>query len=176
MNKSISLGTLFGLRLSTLPNAIWATGILWAVLAGAGFGLLHLTPFEAVVGGLLAALLHWVGEIWHQLGHAWAARWVGYPMQGVELWWIFGRSLYPSDEPRLPARVHIRRALGGAPASLVLTLIVGAILLGGREMHGVVYGLVGFFFWENLLVFTLGAFLPLGFTDGSTLLRYWGKD
>jgi hypothetical protein len=30
-----------------------------------------------------------------------------------------------------------------------------------------------FFFLDNLLVFTLGAFLPLGFTDGSTLLRYW---
>jgi len=25
---------------------------------------------------------------------------------------------------------------------------------------------------DNLLVFTIGAFLPLGFTDGDTLLRY----
>jgi hypothetical protein len=32
-----------------------------------------------------------------------------------------------------------------------------------------------FFFLDNLLVLTLGAFVPLGFTDGSTLLRWWGK-
>ena len=36
------------------------------------------------------------------------------------------------------------------------------------------------FFWiaafmtaDNLLVYTLGAFLPLGFTDGGALLHYW---
>jgi hypothetical protein len=28
---------------------------------------------------------------------------------------------------------------------------------------------------DNLLVFTLGAFLPLGFTDGSTILRWWRR-
>jgi len=27
----------------------------------------------------------------------------------------------------------------------------------------------------NLLIFSVGAFLPLGFTDGSTLLRWCGK-
>jgi hypothetical protein len=32
-----------------------------------------------------------------------------------------------------------------------------------------------FAFWNNLLFFTLGALLPLGFTDGSTLLKYWGQ-
>jgi hypothetical protein len=32
-----------------------------------------------------------------------------------------------------------------------------------------------FFFLENLFVFTLAAFLPLGFTDGSTLLEWRGK-
>ncbi len=97
-------------------------------------------------------------------------------MQGIEMWWLFGQSVYPADEPELPAWVHIRRALGGAPASFVLSLIVGAILLGLREPHGVGYWLAVFFFWENLLVFTMGAFLPLGFTDGSTLIRYWGQD
>ncbi|MBK7920605.1 MAG: hypothetical protein IPJ94_31005 [Chloroflexi bacterium] len=30
-------------------------------------------------------------------------------------------------------------------------------------------------FLDNLLVLTLGAFLPLGFTDGSTLLRYMNQ-
>ena len=42
----------------------------------------------------------------------------------------------------------IWRALGGAPVSLLL---------------------------NNLLVFTLRLHLPLGFTDGSTLLYWWSK-
>jgi hypothetical protein len=37
---------------------------------------------------------------------------------------------------------------------------------------GVAFYVAAFFALDNLLVFTLGAFLPLGFTDGSTLL-YW---
>ncbi len=32
-----------------------------------------------------------------------------------------------------------------------------------------------FFFLDNLLVLTLGALLPLGFTDGSTILRWRAK-
>ena len=176
MNRPLSLGTFLGLKHTAFPSAFLATGLLWGLLAMVGVRLLDLSLLEAVKGGLIAALLHWVGEDWHQFGHAWAARRVGYPMQGVELWWFFGRSLYPSDEPELPARVHIRRALGGAPASLVLTLLAGAITLGLQESAGVGYWVGLFFFIENLFVFTLGAFLPLGFTDGSTLLRYWGKE
>jgi hypothetical protein len=175
MKKSLSLGTLFGLKLTAQPSAFLASGILWAVLAAVGVWSLQFTMQKAIIGGLIAAILHWVGEMWHQFGHALAARSTGYPMQGVELWWLLGRSIYPLDEPELPARVHIRRALGGAPASLVMTVIVGMIMFGLRESGGLGYWIMVFFFFENLLVFTLGAFLPLGFTDGSTLLRYWGK-
>ncbi len=28
---------------------------------------------------------------------------------------------------------------------------------------------------DNLFIFTIGSLLPLGFTDGSTLLHWWGK-
>ena len=43
--------------------------------------------------------------------------------------------------------------------------------LRGQRVAAVLAGL-GF---GALLVFTLGALLPLGFNDGSTLLRWWGK-
>ncbi|NJN44621.1 MAG: hypothetical protein HC806_07820 [Anaerolineae bacterium] len=175
MKNSISIGTIFGLKHTAQPSAIIATGFLWFFLAATGIWLLDLTILETVLGGLVAALLHWVGESWHHFGHALAARSTGYPMHGVEYWWLLGRSIYPPDEPELPAWVHIRRALGGAPASLVMTGIVGMILLVLRESGSLVYWIMVFVFFENLLVFTLGAFLPLGFTDGSTLLRYWGK-
>ena len=173
MNRSFSLGTFLDLKLTALPSAFIATGFLWITLAIAGFWLLDLSPVKAIFGGLIAALLHWVGELWHQYGHALAARQVGYPMQGIQFWWLLGRSVYPPNEPELPARVHIHRALGGSPASLVLTLVTGLITWGLREIGGAAYWVAFFFFIENLFVFTLGAFLPLGFTDGSTLLRYW---
>jgi hypothetical protein len=170
------LGTFLGLQFTLLPSAIFALGLLWTGFAWVGIQWLNLPAFQAVAGGLIVALLHWVGEVWHQYGHALAARQVGYPMRGIEFWWFLGRSVYPVNEPKLPARVHIRRALGGTPASLLLTLLAGGLALGLRELGGLGYWLALFSFLENLLVFTLGAFLPLGFTDGSTLLRYWGKE
>lgn len=175
MNKTLPLGTFLGLKFSIRPSALLAMGGLWITLTLVGVSL-SLSWMQAILGGLLGVVVHVFGETFHQLGHAWAARRTGYPMQGVEFWLLLSRSLYPADEPPLPARVHIRRALGGAPASFLLTLIAGAIWLGTRNMPGLGNWLVIFAFWENLLVFTLGAFLPLGFTDGSTLLRYWGKE
>lgn len=174
MNKTYPLGSFYGLQFSFRFSALIATGILWIVLAFIGH-LLSLTWAQAILGGLVGVALHFFGETWHQLGHAWAARRTGYPMQGVEFWLLLGRSIYPADEPELPGRVHIRRALGGAPASFLLTLIAGVLVLTVRDQT-VMYWLAWFAFLENFLVFTLGAFLPLGFTDGSTLLRYWRKE
>lgn len=174
-NQTIPLGTFFGLNHTAAPSALLATGMLAAGLSAVGVLWLGLALPEAVGGGLAAALLHWLGEEVHQQGHALAARRTGYPMSGVRLWWWFGQSLYPADEPELPARVHVRRALGGVPASLALAALGGVAAWGLRQAGGVGYWLAVFVFLENLLVFALGALLPLGFTDGSTLLRYWGK-
>ena len=75
----------------------------------------------------------------------------------------------------LPATVHIRRALGGPAASLLVAAFSGALLLILPPGDAVLRLLVAFLFWENLLVFFLGAFVPLGFTDGSTLLYWWPR-
>jgi hypothetical protein len=127
----------------------------------------------AVLTAFLATLLHFFGEFWHQLGHAWAARRAGWPMSGVMFVWVLAASLYPRDEPELPARTHIRRALGGPAASFLMTVVMGWVVWGVRPYTTPTDNLLLFFFLDNLLVFTLGAFLPLGFTDGSTLLHYW---
>jgi hypothetical protein len=176
MAKEYPLGHLAGLRLSANPSALAAALVLWLILAFIAVAILHLPPIEAVVGGFLAVILHFVSEFLHHLGHAWAARRTGYPMTGVRFWFLFAMSLYPPDEGELPASVHIRRALGGAPASLLVTLLTGVIVLALRPLEGsLLWWLAIFLFLDNLLVFTLGAFLPLSFTDGSTLLKWWGK-
>ncbi|MBU0496298.1 MAG: hypothetical protein KKA73_08400 [Chloroflexi bacterium] len=164
-----------GLKLSVKPSAILSTLGLWAILASVAVWLLSLPLAEAVAGSLVAVGLHWLSELVHQLGHAWAARRVGYPMEGIRFWDVLSTSLYPRDEPELPAEVHIRRALGGPAASLMLSLVAALVLVGLWPLGGAPRWVAVFFWAENLLVFTLGAFLPLRFTDGSTLLTWWRK-
>lgn len=172
MNTVYKLGSIAGLRLSALPSTIISSVVLWVILGGVAMGLLTLSPGAAILGALVAVALHWLAVVVHQLGHALAARRTGYPMAGIEFWLLLSCSLYPKEEPALPADIHIRRALGGPIISLALSLLAGACALALHGPGGVLWWVALFFFLDNLLVLTLGACLPLGFTDGSTLL-YW---
>jgi Zn-dependent protease len=110
----------------------------------------------------------------HNLGHAWAARRVGYPMSGILFWGLLASSLYPPDEPLLPGRVHIRRALGGPLISLLASL-ASAVFVLALIGSGVWWYLALFYCLDNFIVFTLGALLPMPFTDGGTILAWRGK-
>jgi hypothetical protein len=171
------LGTLADLRLSAVPFALVGSILLLVSLSGIAMGVLHAPVGEAIAGSLLAVLLHWVATLVHHLGHAWAARRTGYPMSGIRfgMWGLLATSLYPPDEPSLPANIHIRRALGGPLGSLLFSLVALGIALVFRTVNESLGWAGTFFFLDNLLVFTLGPFVPLGFTDGSTLLQWWGK-
>ncbi|MFZ0544673.1 MAG: hypothetical protein WAM60_04515 [Candidatus Promineifilaceae bacterium] len=173
--KSYKTGIFGDLFFVITPSAVIASAVLWLVLTLIAIYLLDVAPVAAVIGSLLAVALHWMSELWHQKGHAVAARRTGYPMVGVRLWTLLGASLYPRDEPALSADVHIQRALGGPIASLILVPIALVLLFASNSAGGVPLLLAKFFLLENTFVFFLGAFLPLGFTDGSTLLQYWGK-
>jgi hypothetical protein len=96
-------------------------------------------------------------------------------MVGVRFWGLLSTSLYPADEPALPADIHIRRALGGPITSLVCSVVAAVITLALRPLGGIPWLVAAFVFLDNLFVLGLGSFLPLGFTDGSTLLYWWGK-
>jgi hypothetical protein len=175
MAQVYPLGRIASLRLTAAPSAIVGSILLWMLLSASAALGLGVPAVSAVVGGLVAVLLHWASDIVHQLGHARAARATSHPMIGIRLWWLLSASVYPSDEGSLPAAVHIQRALGGPVASLLLTVIAAMIALALRPLDGVYWWVALFFFLDNLLVFTLGAFVPLAFTDGSTLLYWWGK-
>lgn len=167
------LGRVAGLELSIQPSALWSMAAVWLGLSAAGFWLLGFDLWTAVAGGLAGVAIHWLSEFWHQFGHALAARRTGYPMTGLRFWGIFGVSLWPADEPTLPGRIHIQRALGGPLASFLLggLALAFALLLG--QAAGLLWWLALLAAADNLLVLGLGAFLPLGFTDGSTILRWW---
>lgn len=177
MARDYKLGTLVGLRVSAETSFFIGTLILWVLLVGVGVLALNLPFSQAILVGLVAALLYWVAYIVHQLGHAYAAHRTGYPMIGIRMgtYLLFGSSLYPQDEVPLPAQIHIRRALGGPIGSLLFAFVTGIIALVLHPFGGVVWWLAMFLFLVNLVVFTLGSLLPLGFTDGSTLLEWWGE-
>ena len=174
MNGRFSLGKIGKLDITGEPSAAAGFLLLWAVFGWLGSKLFRLKPGAAATGGLLAAALHFVAEMWHQLGHARAAEQTGYPMEGVHLWGVLGTSVYPADEPQLPAAVHVERALGGPRASAALTVATGVLAVLVRPFSRLAFMIASIFALENSLIFTIGAFLPLPFmeTDGTTLQRY----
>lgn len=173
--KRWQLGTVLGVEVWFTQSSQLLSLLLW-LLFGVATAVWLKLPWGMAVGvGGTAVLLHWLGELLHQLGHAWVARRVGYPMRKLVSWLVLFGSSYPKDEPPLHATIHIRRALGGPAVSLAITLIAGLLLLILPTPGSPGTLLTGFVFWENLLVFFLGAFLPLGFTDGSTLLTWWPR-
>ncbi|MGD8598985.1 MAG: hypothetical protein PVJ26_18355 [Anaerolineae bacterium] len=172
MDEQFRLGRLAGLELVARPSAAIGSLALWLGLALLSVWMLRAPLREAIVAAFLGVVLHWLSDLGHHLGHAWAARRAGYPMAGVRFYWLLGTSLYPPNEPPLSAGVHIRRALGGPLASALLTLLAGLLVLALWPLGGALWWIAAFVFADNLLVFTLGALLPLGFTDGSTLLEW----
>jgi hypothetical protein len=168
--KTIHLGKLFGLQIDILPLTFTGMLILWIGFGTIAFFGIGIPISESILMGWIAALLHFTFEFIHTLGHAFAAKRTGYPMKGIQfgLLAIFAMTLYPKDEPVLPGYIHIRRALGGPIFNSLLSVIFFLILPLWR---GNWFWLGLFALLENIFVFTLQVFLPLGFNDGSTILR-----
>ncbi len=175
--KEFALGQVAGLNLCAVPLALAGSILLLILLSSLAIGVLNLPVGEAIAASLLAVILHWASDIAHQLGHAWAAGQTGYPMIGIRLgkWGIFSTGLYPRNEPALPSAIHIRRALGGPAVSLLLAVLVAVIVWIFRTVDGPLWWVAVFVLVDHIAFLTLGALLPLGFTDGSTLLEWWGK-
>ncbi|MFP4321025.1 MAG: hypothetical protein ACLFTK_01080 [Anaerolineales bacterium] len=176
LKKTTELGTFYGVRVYAHPSVIPASvglAVVSALIAGAlGAGIIL-----AILGAVVAVLLHWVNAMVHQIGHSTAARLTGYPMHHATMYMILETSVYPRDEPELPAAVHRRRALGGPLANLLWALvwmIPSLVLFFGV---GAAAWPLYFMVLESVFVFCLAAFVPLHMigleTDGSTLLKHW---
>jgi hypothetical protein len=159
------------------PGWFWGSLALFIVAGVIGIALLGLTLGEAMVFGLLCALLHWLAEMLHQLGHAHAARQTGHSVIAIRFGTmvLLSTAVYPADEPTLPASTHIHRALGGPKSSAVFSVIAAVLVAALWNTNTVLRWGSLFFFLDNFLVLTVGAFLPLGFTDGSTILHWRGR-
>jgi hypothetical protein len=171
-----ALGTLTGLRLTAIPLAVIGSIGLYVIVVVL-MAILNIPIGSALLGGLIVVVLHWLTEVVHQLGHAWAARRTGYPMAGICFgkFGVLSTCRYPPDEPPLPAKVHIRRALGGPIFSAMLSVIGFILILTiGSSVNALWSFVLWFFFLENFVVMTLQVFIPLGFNDGGTIW-YWSR-
>ncbi|MCA0454662.1 MAG: hypothetical protein LCI00_11885 [Chloroflexi bacterium] len=171
-NRTYRLGKVLGMTVTVDTTAVISGFVLWAVLAVLGKQFLALTGPDVVVGGGLLVMLHYGLGFIHQLGHALAAAQTRHEMTGFHYWLLITRSIYPYDERPLSAKVHIQRAKGGPIASGILSGILGLLSLLLIPVGGLTLMIVGFLFLDNLLIYTVGALLPIPGTDGGTI-KFW---
>ncbi len=172
MATILTLGRLAGLRVQARISALLTFAGLWALCTLGGMLWLERRLGAALLLALLVLLVHWMSCIVHHLGHGLAAQRTGYPMQSIELWGPLATSRYPADEPQLSALVHRRRAVGGPLASTALAALFGLLAFVMYVWGSAYWWMAAWGLLDNLLSFSLGALLPLGFTDGSTLRMY----
>jgi hypothetical protein len=178
--RSITLFTLFGVKTTISPLGLLSFLVSIPVLGWIAAWQFFFNFGEAWLAGLLTALVLVASEWLHQMSHARAAHDAGPPMIGIHFLplFCFSTCLYPKDEPPLPPRLHVQRALGGFWVSLLIGLLLAPLafflwIKGG--VSGWVLGVAAF--W-NVFVLGLGALLPVDIpgvftTDGGTLLRLW---
>lgn len=169
------LGHFAGLRWSARLSAFAGWALVWITLILIGLLAFGWALITAILSGLIATVAFVMSAGWHQIGHAIAARGTGYPMTGVRYWGVLDSSIYPDDEPALPPAIHVRRAMGGPVASLLLSAAAGVCLLLIGVGSSPASRIAQFVLLLNFAAYTLQAFLPLGFNDGSTLLRWLPK-
>ncbi len=106
MDKSVQLFSVGSFKVRMESSAV----VGWVVMVAIGANLVMFIYGANYADGLRFGMLYWLihfgGILTHYLGHIIASHWVRHPMTGLEFWWIFGRSLYPSDEPALRPRQH----------------------------------------------------------------------
>ncbi len=174
--RKFHLGRIYDLDLIVEPQFIIACLGLSVFMAGLGMWLLRLSLTSALLGGLAFGMLHVLSIFLHDWGHGIAARSTGYPMTGIEFgrYGLLATTLYPPNEPTLPSRVHIRRALGGPVMSLIATVFLGAftLLLPAQSVAWwvVLAGAV-----HNFLSLAFQAVVPVPWADGGTIAHWRGR-
>ena len=166
------IATFAGLDVSAKPSAFGTYFVLATCLAIFGASRLRLRAPAAVGFGIAGVLLH-VGSVFvHHLGHALAARLVGYPMSGMRFFGPLASSLYPEHEPELSAAMHVCRAAGGPLLSVLFSYVtfLSRAILASRGPRRALWCYLAL---DNLVVLGLGSLAPLPFTDGGTFQHYW---
>lgn len=179
MNKTVFRFKFFDMPVSFTRSGQIGTAILIVICTILAVIFTDLTALDSLIAGILAMIIHWLSEFFHQYGHFFAAKQVGKPSIGIRTWWVLAATRYPQDEGELVPQIHIRRAIGG-PITSVIVLIVLLILAAlFWSMGGMLQFLIGWGIFIQIAIFILGALVPLKIggltTDGAILLREWRR-
>jgi Zn-dependent protease len=178
--QNIQLARIFGIRVGV--SASWFVVLFFLIwwLATQYFpGLLsgsHTTDYLVAVG---AALGYFCSLVLHELGHALAARRLGIPIAGIDLW-FFGGLSQMRREPET-WREELTVAAAGPAVTLAIFLVcLGAIQLSGSSFIDVTFpergfvapgeALVGWLGLVNALLFVFNA-IPAFPLDGGRVAR-----
>jgi hypothetical protein len=180
MLKTFQIGSFSGIPVIVKASAVYASLVVVIIAAILCVVIWDLSPIVALITGVLAVILHWVVVFEHHYGHIVAARMAGYPITRLVCFGLLAGDRYPKDEPALPPAIHRQRAMGGPIGSLIFSIILGVIaLILYFGVGGVAGWLAIFAFADAFFGFFISAFVPLDVigleTDGSTLLKYWGR-
>ncbi|PJF45044.1 MAG: hypothetical protein CUN55_00895 [Phototrophicales bacterium] len=170
MAQSFQLFKLFGFQVRMEWSALVGWVAVIAISSNVYMFIYRTKADEALWFGVLFWLIYMMGLLVHFGGHMLTSRLVGYPMNGLEFWWMFGRSLYPADEPPLQPYQHVWRAIGGPLGSVAW--IVGIVLFYDRYMPTDVFN--AFLLQFSLIVavlYFLGTLWPMSFNDGGIIVE-----
>ncbi|SDJ24996.1 Zn-dependent protease (includes SpoIVFB) [Nonomuraea maritima] len=172
MRSSISLGSIFGVRVGLNVSVLVIVAILVLGLAYGRFPRVfpgH-SPGVYLVAGLVCAVLFLLSLLAHELAHAMMARRNGIEVSGITLW-LLGGVAELRGEPRSPG-ADLKIAVVGPVASIVCGVVFGAIAWLFSAVAGtpLIAGIFAYLAAVNVLlaVFNLIPAAPL---DGGRVLR-----
>jgi Zn-dependent protease len=180
--RALTLGRIFGVRVNVSVSWLFILFFLIYFLSGFFHKVLGGSQTSAYVVAVAGALGYFASLVLHELGHALAARRIGIPIDGIDLWFFGGLSRM-RREPASPGEEFKVAAAGPAVTLAVLGVCVGAGALlpsGGRVTDVALtqegfttspgLALVGWLMFINamLLVFNIVPAFPL---DGGRIAR-----
>lgn len=171
MGRDLPLGRIAGIPLRVdisvlLIAAIntWTLATLWSPRLAPDVSE---TAYWA--SGVAGSLLYFASLLVHEMGHALVARGEGVGVRSISLWLLGGMAKLESSPNSAAAEFRIAVVGPLASAAFGVVCLVGAYLLQGDGMFGLVGGLL---LWAGLLNMILAAFnlLPAAPLDGGTVL------
>lgn len=128
---SVQLFRLFGIRIGASPSWFIVLLLFVYILSGQFQDVLGGSSTQAYVVAVLSALAFFLSIIFHELGHALAARRSGMQIDGIDLW-FFGGIARLSRDSESPGE-EFKVAIAGPLATLV---VVAACLAGTAALEG----------------------------------------
>jgi Zn-dependent protease len=122
--QNLKLATIFGIRIGVSASWFFVLFILIYVLSGYFHEVLGGSRTTAYAVAVAGALGYFGSLILHELGHALAARRIGIPIAGIDLW-FFGGLSQMRREPQSPGEELKITAAGPAVTLLLFGICVG---------------------------------------------------